>query len=75
MVADEIGVRFKHPFFDESMNLVGLLKKHVEANRLRTRLGWSWKKQQGKKSSQDHSVSSKYSQLLSMPVKRGWIAY
>ena len=29
MASDEIGVELKHLFFDESMNLVGLLKKHI----------------------------------------------
>ena len=29
MVSDEIKLELKHPFFDESMNLVGLLKKHL----------------------------------------------
>ena len=29
MVSDQIGLELKHPFFDESMNLVGLLKKHL----------------------------------------------
>lgn len=29
MVSDDIGVELKHLFFDESMNLVGLLKKHI----------------------------------------------
>lgn len=29
MASDEIGLELKHPFFDESMNLIGLLKKHL----------------------------------------------
>jgi hypothetical protein len=29
MASDEMGVELKHLFFDESMNLVGLLKKHI----------------------------------------------
>jgi hypothetical protein len=29
MVSDDIGVELKHAFFDESMTLIGLLKKHI----------------------------------------------